>query len=83
MLMLSRRLQVLIDDDRLDRLEREAARRQVSVSVLVRDAIDARYPGDHDARRAAARCVLAAAPMPVPDPGELRAELDDVRGRRG
>lgn len=81
--MLTRRLQVLIDDDRLRRLEQEAARRNVPVSVLVRDAIDAAYPTDPDARHAAARRILDAEPMRVPEPGDLREELDAVRGRHG
>lgn len=83
MSMLSRRLQILIDDDRFSRLEREAARRRVAVAVLVRDAIDASFPATTPARRAASRKILDTAPMEVPDPGELRAELDEVRGRRG
>lgn len=80
--MLSRRLQVLIDDDRLERLAREAARRRVAVAVLVRDAIDAAFPTSTPARRAAGDRVLRAEPMPVPDPDELRAELDELRSRR-
>lgn len=81
---LTRRLQVLIDDERYERLEREAERRQVAVAVLVRDAIDARYPGDHDARAEAALRILAAEPMDVPeDPQDLRAELDELHGRWG
>lgn len=83
MLMLSRRLQVLIDDERFERLEREAARRRVAVAVLVRDAIDATFPATTPARAAAGARVLAAEPMPVPDPEVLRAELDELRGRRG
>ncbi len=83
MSMLTRRLQVLIDDARLNRLEREAARRRVAVSVLVRDAIDAAYPATSSTRRAAGKRVLEAESMPVPDPDELRAELDELRGRRG
>ncbi len=83
MSMLSRRLQVLIDDDRLARLEREAGRRQVAVSVLVRDAIDAAYPAGSSQRRAAGGRVLAAAPMDVPELDQLRAELDELRERRG
>lgn len=83
MLMLSRRLQVLLDDARFDRLEREAARRKVAVAVLVREAIDAAYPIDDAARRAAAARVLDADHMPVPDPAELRHELEALRGRRG
>ena len=82
MLMLDRRLQILIDDERLHRLEREAERRKVPVSVLVREAIDAAYPVDDAVRRAAARRILDAAPMPVPDLGGLLDELDNLRGRR-
>ena len=82
MSMLSRRLQILIDDGRLRRLEREAARRGVAVSVLVREAIDVTYPVDTSTRRSAAHRVLDADPMPVPDVASLREELDDLRGRR-
>jgi len=80
--MLSRRLQVLIDDDRLERLEGEAARRRVAVSVLVRDAIDAAFPATSALRQAAGHRVLGAPAMAVPDPDELRAELDEHRSRR-
>ncbi|MBK5223427.1 MAG: antitoxin [Acidimicrobiia bacterium] len=80
--MLTRRLQVLIDDDRLHRLEREAARRQVAGSVLVRDAIDAAFPATSAARRAAGDRVLEPAAMPVPEPDDLRVELEELRGRR-
>lgn len=80
--MLSRRLQILIDDERLRRLEAEAARRQVAVAVVVRDALDAAYPVDRSTRQAAAARILSAAPMPVPDPPDLRAELDEAHERR-
>jgi len=82
MSMLDRRLQVLIDEDRLGRLEREATRRRVPVAVLVREAIDERYPGDADERRAALQALLDAEPMVVPQPGELREELEGIRSRR-
>lgn len=82
MSMLTRRLQILIDDERWARLEAEAARRQVAVAVVVREAIDAAYPVDRTTRQRAARRILDADPMPVPDPGGLRSELDDLRGRR-
>jgi hypothetical protein len=81
--MLTRRLQILIDDERLQRLEREAARRRVPVAVVVRDAIDAAYPVDLSARRAAGDRILGAEPMRVPDPDVLRDELDELRGRHG
>lgn len=83
MSMLSRRLQVLIDDDRFERLEQEAARRRVAVAVLVRDAIDAAFPATTSARVTAGDRVLAATAMAVPDPDGLRAELDELRDRRG
>lgn len=83
MSMLKERLQVLIDTEQRERLEREAAERGTSVASLVREAIDLTFPSSMTRRRAAATAILAAQPMDVPDPGELRAELDDLRGRRG
>jgi hypothetical protein len=82
MSMLSRRLQVLIDEDRWSRLEREAGRRGVSVGTVVREAIDERFPGDGDERRTALQAVLDAEPMVVPDPAALREELEAIRARR-
>jgi hypothetical protein len=82
MSMLDRRLQVLIDDERWTRLEHEAARRRVSVSTVVREAIDERYPSDFEARRAALQAVLDAEPMEVADPDQLRTELEEIRSRR-
>ncbi|HVX19138.1 MAG TPA: hypothetical protein VHA73_13995 [Acidimicrobiales bacterium] len=79
--MLDRRLQVLVDDDRWARLEQEAARRGVAIAVLVREAIDERFPGNADERRAAIDTVLDAEPMDVPDPSDLRRELDSIRSR--
>ena len=79
---MDRRLQVLIDEERWARLEHEAERRRVSVSTLVREAIDARYPGSAEKRRAAFQTLLDAAPVPMPEPDELRRELDELRARR-
>jgi len=81
MSMLDRRLQVLIDEERWTRLEQEAERRRVSVSTLVREAIDRRYPSSVEKRRAAFQALLDAEPMLVPDPDVLRSELDQLRGR--
>lgn len=79
----SRRLQVLIEDQQWERLEHEAEERGVSVASLVRDAIDAMVPGGRDERQRAARRILDAPAMPVPDPDELHDELESLRGRRG
>lgn len=82
MSMLDRRLQVLIDEERWARLEQEAARRKVSVGVLVREALDERFPGDAEERRSALQAILDAEPMAVPELGELRQELEAIRSRR-
>lgn len=82
MSMLDRRLQILIDDERWARLEREAGRRGVAVAVLVREAIDERFPTGQAERRAAAQALLDAEPMEVADPEQLRAELVALRARR-
>ena len=79
----SRRLKVLIEDEQWERLKSEAVERGVSVASLVRDAIDASLAGGRDERERAARRILEADPMDVPDPTELRDELVQLRGRRG
>jgi len=84
MLMLkTRRLQVLIDEEQYRRLEAAAARRKVPVAVVVREALDARLALHPSERQAAAEAVLSAPRMKVPDLAELRAELDALRGRAG
>ena len=83
MSMYARRLQVLLDADRHERLRAEAARRHVSVATLVREAIDCAFPTTTEERRAAGERILAAEPMAVPSPPELRSELDALRGRSG
>lgn len=81
--MLQRRLQILLDEARYERLAAHAAERNLSVGAVVREALDRTIPSGRDARRAAARRILSAPPMPVGDPASLRAELDEARGRRG
>jgi len=80
--MLTRRLQVLLDEARYARLASEADRRSVPVAVVVREAIDAAFPNGAGERAAAARAILGAPPMRVPDPPELRREIEDARARR-
>ena len=83
MSMLTRRLQVLLDDERHHRLERVAAERGVSVATVVREAIDRGLPDPAGRRRAAGGRVLDAPDMQVPQVDELLAELDELRGRHG
>lgn len=79
---MDRRLQVLIDRERHERLTAIADERGVSVATVVREAIDRGLPDLADRRRKAARLLLESPDMPVPDPDELLIELDGMRGRR-
>ncbi|MGA9874859.1 MAG: hypothetical protein WBQ21_03535 [Solirubrobacteraceae bacterium] len=79
---LEHRLQILIDDERHRLIVRRARERGVSVATVVREAIDRGVSGPSSRRLAAGRRLLAASDMPVPEPAELRAELDTLRGRR-
>lgn len=82
--MLTKRLQVLIDEERLARLRRESARQGAPVGELVRRAIDREYPpvGDAAARAEAAASLLAAELPPGPEPewSVQKQELLDERG---
>jgi hypothetical protein len=80
---LEHRLQILIDDERHQRIVQTARERGVSVATVVREAIDRGVTGPSARRLAAARRLLAADDMPVPEPHELRAELEALRGRHG
>ena len=50
-----RRIPIGLTDSQHVRLGREAARRGVSVAALVREAVDARFPDELEARRTARR----------------------------
>jgi len=79
---LTRRLQILLDEERHERLVRASRERRQSVGSIVREAIDQALPGDEERRRRAGRAILAAEPMEVPeDPADLRRELDEARSR--
>ena len=79
---MERRLQIVIDEARYRRLVARARQRETSVSAVIREAIDVAIPDDLEKKRAAAKAILAAEPMPVPATvEELKALLDEVRGR--
>jgi hypothetical protein len=80
--VLDRRLHVLLDDERFERLAGLAEERGVSVGALVRRAIDVAYPPGGLRRSAAAAALLEARPGPSPMLDELRTELDELRRRR-
>lgn len=82
MSMLGHRLQILIDDERHQRISLAAQERGVSVATVVREAIDRGLPNPDAQRQAAGRRLLDAPDMSVPEPSELLVELDALRGRR-
>jgi hypothetical protein len=81
--MLNRRLQVLVDDERYERLTRESERIGAPVGELVRRAIDHEFPGSgQDAERErAGRELLAMPPPPGPEPDweDQKREMLDAR----
>ncbi len=79
MCMYERRLQILLDDDRYRRVARAAKERRTSVAAVIREAIDTALPADLARKQAAARALLAAEPVEMPDIDELKAELDEIR----
>ena len=81
-IVLDRRLQVLIDDERYRRLADAAQARGVSVATVVREAIDRGLASPHGSRLSAAARILGAEDMPVDDPPALRRELEELRTRR-
>jgi hypothetical protein len=81
--MLDHRVQILLDDERYQKVAREARRRGVSIAAVVRDALD-RLPADATVRRSAIDAILAAEPIGLPaDPAELRRELDAAHDQFG
>ena len=81
MCMLDHRVQILLDDERYQKVAREAKRRGVSIAAVIRDALD-RLPADAEVRRAAIAAILAAEPMALPaEPAALRRKLDAAHDR--
>lgn len=79
---MTRRLQLLLDEERYSRVAAAASAQRVSVATVIRDAIDASLPPSGQSRAVAGARILQAEPMDVPEPEELRRELDDLRARR-
>lgn len=71
-------MQILIDEERYERVQALARQRGTSVATVIREAIDRGLPSAQQRRSAAARRILAAEPMEI---GDVLTELDDLRGR--
>lgn len=75
---LTRRTQLLLDDELHRRLRETAAQRGISMGALIREAIDEKLSGVRDDRAKAIDELLAAEPMPVDDwPVMKRQMLED------
>jgi len=79
---LTRRTQILLDEERYVRLEERAQRTGASVGALIRQAIDVAYPGSPSDRERAGQELLDAEPIPVADWPELKRDLLDAHTPR-
>lgn len=75
MATMSRRLQILIDEERYLRLSELASARGVSVATIVREAVDRAYGSVAERRLAAATTLLSAPPHDVGTVNDLRQEI--------
>ena len=76
---MERRLQILLDQERYDRVAHEADVSGRSVAAVIREAIDLRFPSDQERRNAALGRFLAI--VPDEGPGEswedMKKAMDD------
>jgi hypothetical protein len=77
---LERRVHILLDEARYQRIAAAAKERNSSVGAVIRDAIDKAVPAESARRRAAAERILSMPPVPMPGPQELKGELEEIRG---
>ena len=76
---LTRRTQLLLDDELHRRLRETAAQRGISMGALIREAIDEKLSRVQDTRAQAIQELLDAEPMPVDDwPVMKRQLLEDM-----
>lgn len=79
---LNRRVHVLLDDERLDRLRERAEATGTSVGAVIRKAVDRELgDGPDPVAVAALESFLAAPPLPVGSPEELDRELETMMDR--
>ena len=77
--LLTRRTQLLLDDELHRRLRETAAQRGISMGALIREAIDEKLSSTLDARAQAIQELLDAEPMPVEDwPIMKRQMIEDM-----
>jgi hypothetical protein len=85
MSVLDRRVQLLLDPQQYEQLEREAARSGKSVAAVVREAIGARLAVGGGARAAAAQRLLVVAEadeLPGQDWSEAKTDMAEALDRK-
>jgi hypothetical protein len=77
---MERRLQILLDQDRYERVRKEAERSGRSVAAVIRDAIDTSLPSDAERRAEAMDELLRLTAEPLTGPSrtweEIKAEIE-------
>jgi plasmid stability protein len=76
---LTRRTQLLLDDELHRRLRESAAQRGISMGALIREAIDEKLSSVQDDRARAIDELLAAEPMPVEDWPVMKKQMLEDR----
>jgi hypothetical protein len=79
MSVMEKRLQILLDRDRYDRVASEAERSGRSVAAVIRQAIDAAFPAEQTARELAMVELLASFDRPPSLAGEEPTWEDSKR----
>jgi plasmid stability protein len=79
MSQLTRRTQLLLDDDLHRRLRETAAERGISLGALIREAIDEKLSRVQEDRAEAIDELLAAPPMPVDDWPVMKKQMLEDR----
>jgi plasmid stability protein len=77
--LLTRRTQLLLDDELHQRLRETAAQRGISMGALIREALDEKLSRVQDARSRAIAKLLAAKPMPVDDWPMMKKQMLEDR----
>jgi plasmid stability protein len=78
-LPLTRRTQLLLDDELHQRLRETAAQRGISMGALIREAIDEKFSRVQEDRAKAIDELLAAEPMPVDDWPVMKKQMLEDR----
>ena len=79
MCMFSERLQILVSPEQRKRLEEEAERRHLSVSGLIREAVDRHLGSVAQQDRAHALAAIAAMRGRLLSPGEIERLVEEER----